>query len=47
MTKFTYAELQMMRSQGYDESRRLGYSTIDVPAVEREIAKRDKAARAA
>lgn len=43
MSNHTYAELQAMRSQGYDEARRLGYTSIDIPAVEREIAKRERA----
>jgi hypothetical protein len=40
-SEHTYAELQAMRSQGHDEARRLGRTSIDIEAVEREIAKLD------
>ena len=39
-----YAELQMARSQGYDEARRLGYTAIDLAAVQGEIGRLDRAA---
>lgn len=45
MAQFTYAELQMMRSQAHDEARRHGYTAIDLDAVQREIDRRDRAAR--
>lgn len=41
MNTLTYAELQALRSRAHDEARRLAYSTIDLDAVEAEIAKRD------
>ena len=43
MDKYTYEELQAMRTQGHDEATRLGYTHVDVDAVEKEIAKRDQA----
>ncbi len=43
MAQLTYAELQAMRSQAHDEARRLGYTSIDLDAVQREIDERDRA----
>lgn len=42
-----YAELQALRFQGYEDSRKLGYSSVDLAMVEREIAKYEKQARRA
>ncbi len=46
MAQFSYAELQAMRSQAFDEARRFAITSVDLDAVEREIARRDPAFRA-
>jgi hypothetical protein len=40
-----YADLQAMWSQGYEEARKLGYTSVDLASVEREIAAHDRLAR--
>lgn len=37
----TYADLQWMQYQGREEARKLGHTSIDLAAVEREIARQD------
>lgn len=39
--RHTYEELTALKRQGHEEARDNGYTTIDLQAVEAEIARRD------